>query len=113
MHELSIAMSIVELAKKEAKKQNALQINEIEIDVGKFSGVDIPSLTFVLESIIQHTIMHKCRIQINQIEGKSRCLDCGCEFDAPEIFSICPDCQSYKTQLLSGRELKLKSLIID
>jgi Zn finger protein HypA/HybF involved in hydrogenase expression len=38
MHELSIALGIVQLAEDEVNKANARQVDTIELEIGAFSG---------------------------------------------------------------------------
>ena len=51
MHELSIVMSIVDLANKEATKHQASAIEEIELDIGCLSGIDMDSFDFAWQSV--------------------------------------------------------------
>ena len=46
MHELSIALSILDLVALEAIKQKAREVKEIELEVGRLAGVDISALAF-------------------------------------------------------------------
>ncbi len=46
MHELSIAMGIVDIAKNEAVKHQFSEIELIELEIGTLSGVEIESLNF-------------------------------------------------------------------
>ena len=39
MHELSIVMSIIDIAEQQAKKANAVWVDEIELDIGELSGM--------------------------------------------------------------------------
>ncbi|MEG1585885.1 MAG: hydrogenase maturation nickel metallochaperone HypA [Bacteroidales bacterium] len=113
MHELSIALSIVDLAEAESRRHQAKRVTEMEIEVGRLAGVDTEALSFVLESVIRQTPLEGCKILIRSIEGKYQCRDCMHEYPAPDLFSPCPACGSVNRELLNGKELKLKSLIID
>ena len=50
MHELSIAMSIVDIAADYAARDNAKCVTEIEIEVGTLAGVVIDALDFAMEA---------------------------------------------------------------
>ena len=45
MHEFSIALNIVDIASRTAKKAKAKKINEVEIEVGIISGVIVEALS--------------------------------------------------------------------
>ncbi|MGL4292732.1 MAG: hydrogenase maturation nickel metallochaperone HypA [Bacteroidales bacterium] len=113
MHELSIALGIVDLAQQQARANQAKLVTEIEIEIGKFAGVDLESLSFVLQSVIRGTELEGCRIQINSIPGKCRCNSCLTEFEVSDLLALCPACDSGHKELIAGKELRLKSILID
>ena len=51
MHELSIALSILDLVALEAIKQKAHEVKEIELEVGHWAGVDISALSFSMRAV--------------------------------------------------------------
>ena len=112
MHELSIVMSIVDLAIKEAGKYNAPIIEEIELDIGCLTGIEMDSFEFAWKQGVKSTILKNTVKKINRIEGKARCNDCSCEFDMQQLFDSCPICNSHLVKIISGKELKLKSLVL-
>jgi hydrogenase nickel incorporation protein HypA/HybF len=113
MHELSIAQSIVELAEEQARRQQASAIEEIEIEIGRLAGVEIQTLTFALESAVKDTMLEKAHIVRHDIDGEGRCGDCGACFKTEALFSPCPRCSSYAVRLLKGKELRVKSIVIN
>ena len=50
MHELSIARSIVELVEEQADNRGASVVEELELEIGHLSGVEIQTLEFALDS---------------------------------------------------------------
>ena len=53
MHELSIARSIVELVEEQADNRGASVVEELELEIGHLSGVEIQTLAFALDSAIK------------------------------------------------------------
>lgn len=51
MHELSIARSIVELVEEQADNRGASVVEELELEIGHLSGVEIQTLEFALDKI--------------------------------------------------------------
>lgn len=71
MHELSIALSIVDLADEQAKKAHACKIIEIELDIGTLSGIEVDALNFALEIAAKDTLLETAAVKINRIiKGK-------------------------------------------
>ena len=113
MHELSIALSIIDIAKAEAEKAKALVIKEIEMDIGSLAGIEFESLEFSFSAVTKHTELEKTVFIINKVKAQSECLDCHVLFDVQHLFDSCPICKGLNTMLLKGKELKVKSLLIE
>ncbi|MCF7823571.1 MAG: hydrogenase maturation nickel metallochaperone HypA [Candidatus Marinimicrobia bacterium] len=113
MHEMSIAMNIVDIACKEAEKEGAPSISIIELDVGKLAGVMIDSLKFCYDSVCKGTLAENSKLLINEIVGRGQCIKCGSEFDIDSFMAICPTCESYEVEITQGRELKLKAVTVN
>jgi len=113
MHEMSIVVSIIEIAESEAKKNNAQKITKLELDIGTVSGIELDALNFAFESIKNETMLKYAKIIINNIEAKSKCEECDYEFNTEYVYSLCPKCNSYKTNVIQGKEMKVKSILID
>lgn len=113
MHELSIVMSIIEIAEENAKKENASVITEIELDIGKQAGVVMEALEFAIEAAKMGTMLENAKWKINQIPARARCTSCGHEFDVEYLYDPCPECGNPFSDVFKGRELKVKSLKIE
>ncbi|MDR3340498.1 MAG: hydrogenase maturation nickel metallochaperone HypA [Candidatus Symbiothrix sp.] len=112
MHELSIAQSIVDLAVQQAKSHGAVEVEELELEIGVLSGIEISALEFALESCVTGTWLEKTRIVRHDIPGEGRCGDCGKSFSVKDIFSACPSCGSFAVRITKGKELRIKSIVI-
>ena len=56
MHEMSIAMNIVDIAVQTAKANKAKKINSISVEIGALSGVVPEALEFCFEAATQNTM---------------------------------------------------------
>ena len=108
MHELSIALSIINLAIKEAEKSNATRVSELELEIGEMAGVNIEALEFSMSIAMQNTILEGAKVRIVAV-----CRDCKTRFSPVSMFDPCPRCYSHEIEFLRGRELRLKSLLIE
>jgi hydrogenase nickel incorporation protein HypA/HybF len=113
MHELSIVMSIVDLAERKAKEHDAKSISRIDLDIGTIAGIEFDSLEFVWEAGVRSTILENAERVINKIQAEAKCLECNELYSLKQIFEACPNCGSYFNVLLKGKELRIKSLIIN
>lgn len=113
MHEFSIAMNIIEIAEAEASKANANVVKELVLDVGTMSGIEFFALDAALEMAVKNTILDKTEITVNKILAEAKCSECGSTFKIDNVFDPCPKCSSLYHEILSGKELQVKSLVID
>ena len=113
MHELSIAMNIIEIATEERKKAGGGNIRSVELEVGTLSGVVIDALEFALEVSVKGTVLENARIDIHQVDAQASCNQCGHVFSVEDLFTNCPRCHSYDTQLIRGSELRFRSFMLE
>jgi hydrogenase nickel incorporation protein HypA/HybF len=113
MHEFSIAVSIVEIASENARRENASVVKEIEIEVGELSGVVIEALEFCMDAAVKDSIMEGAKWNILRVSGRARCRACSHEYAISELYSVCPECGSPAPEIIQGRELRVKSLLVE
>lgn len=70
MHELSIARSIVELVEEQADNRGASVVEELELEIGHLSGVEIQTLEFALDSAIKGSKLEKAGLSVIILRGK-------------------------------------------
>lgn len=113
MHEMSIAISIVDIVCKKANEENAKNINNIVIDVGELSGIMIDALEFGFEAATKNTLADGAKLKINKIQGKAYCKNCDKPYYLKNEYSPCPTCNDFNFELQEGKELNIKSFNID
>ena len=113
MHEFSIAMNIVDIATEYARKGEAKSVKELEIEVGELAGVVMEALEFSLEAAVKGTILENASRKIIRIKGVVRCTSCLHEYETGDFFTACPKCGTGPPEILRGRELRVKSLLVD
>ena len=113
MHEMSIALSVVDIAVERTKQENGRRINEIVLEIGSLSGVLIDSLQFCFESAVKNTMAESAQIKIIRCRAKAHCSDCGASFETDEFVPLCPQCGQPVFDVRDGREMKIKYINID
>ncbi len=113
MHELSIAMSIVDIAAKQAEAASARAVSRVELDIGALSGIEYESLEFALTVAVENTLLEGTEFKINRIEPLCQCLSCDNLYTPNGVFSHCPECQEQNIEIIKGKELQIKSLLIE
>ncbi len=113
MHELSIVMSILDIAEKELAKSNAAHIEEIELEIGELSGIDMQAFDFAWQQAVKSTKLETADKIVTHIPGEGLCMDCETVFPMHELYKPCPVCGHHFITLLKGKELRVKSLVIN
>ncbi len=112
MHELSIVMSIVDIAQEQAQKAHASIIDEIELDIGTLSGIEMEAMEFAWKEGVRKTMLEHAVKKINTIKGKAKCMDCATEFEIQNYYDACPVCGEHLLHILQGKEMRVKSLVV-
>lgn len=109
MHELSIALSLMEQMEQEAAKHGGA-VRSVQVRIGDLSGVDCEALRFAWEIARAGTPFAKTELEIEEVPLLVRCPQCG-ETHEAEMFAIaCPRCVTPEQEILTGRELELRSM---
>jgi hydrogenase nickel incorporation protein HypA/HybF len=110
MHELSIAMCIVEAAMEEARQRN-VQVAAVHLRLGALSGVVKDALLFSWEVACQDTPLQGSRLLIEEIPVAVFCAQCNQKRVLESVQSFtCPECGSLTGDLLQGKELEVFAL---
>ncbi len=113
MHELSIVMSIVETAEEKVKEHHASSVESIDLVIGDLAGVDSQALDFAWDSAVKNTVLQKAIRNVIQVPARAKCLECDCEFGIKEIYDSCPLCGEPLLLIIQGKELQIKSMILN
>ena len=110
MHELSIVMGIIDIARKEVEKANLHKVESIEIDIGTLAGIEFEALDFAWDMAVNNTVLEGAERKINIIKAQAKCVSCGHIFETHSVFDQCPECNELFTEIISGRELRVKAI---
>ena len=114
MHELSIAETLIEQARKEAKRAgHEGRIRGLELVVGRLSGVNCESLRFAFDLLSPGTPLEDARVNISEPKAVCRCRDCDARVEIDELVGRCPECDSAEVSIEGGRDLLLQSIEIE
>jgi len=111
MHELSIAMGIVDAALDEAERRGGLQVSAVHLRLGALSGVVKDALLFSYEMACQHTALEGSRLIVEDVPVVVFCPQCQQRRALPSIQSFaCPECGAPTRDILQGKELEVFAL---
>jgi hydrogenase nickel incorporation protein HypA/HybF len=112
MHELSIAMSIVEMAEEEAQ-QKGVRVEAVHLRLGALSGVVKEALLACYEMACENTALQGSRLLIEDVPVVVFCSTCRAERPLSSIqLFCCPECGTPCGEIVQGKELEVVALEI-
>jgi hydrogenase nickel incorporation protein HypA/HybF len=110
MHELSIALGIVEAALDEAKQRH-VAVSAVHLRLGALSGVVKDALLFSYEVASRDTPLEGSYLVIEEVPVAVFCPRCQQRRVLASVQSFtCPDCGAPAGDVLEGKELEVFAL---
>ncbi|HSK70117.1 MAG TPA: hydrogenase maturation nickel metallochaperone HypA [Pyrinomonadaceae bacterium] len=113
MHELSIALNMVDIAAETARKNGGGRVETLYMKLGMLSGVAKDALLFSWELACADTALEGSRLVIEEIPVVVRCSVCEADGKLASINKlVCPACNSSISAIVKGKELEITALEI-
>ncbi len=113
MHELSIAMSIVEMAQEEAALRS-MHVGAVHLELGALSGVVKEALLFSYTVACDGTPLEGSRLVVKDVPIEVYCPSCGVAKTLASMqWFCCPDCGAPTPEVIHGKELAITALELD
>lgn len=120
MHELSMAQAIVDTVLDAAKKNDAQEILEVTVEVGKLTMLNPEQLKFLMDIITEDTLLENAQLIIEEIPVEIQCSSCDFKGEASTEGSdhyltivLCPECGERNVEITKGRECNVKNIRIE
>jgi hydrogenase nickel incorporation protein HypA/HybF len=111
MHELSIALSILEVTEEEAERRGGVQVEAIHLRLGPLSGVVKEALLGAWQLACEQTAFEKSRLVIEEVPIAVFCSTCQAERPVRSIQQFCcVECGTPASEVVRGRELLVSAL---
>ena len=111
MHELSVAVQLVEIASEKAAALGNVQVEAVYVRLGPFSGVVKDALSFCFDGAARGTAIEGARLEIEDVPALVFCPRCTAERELPDIQHLrCPVCGEPTPEVRAGSELELTAL---
>lgn len=110
MHELSIAVSILEAAEEERKRHGG-NVSAIHLRLGPLAGVVKEALESAFEMAREQSSMPQAILNIEDVAIAMRCPTCDTEREVVSMQEMrCAVCGTPARQIIRGRELEIAAL---
>ncbi|MCC7552897.1 MAG: hydrogenase maturation nickel metallochaperone HypA [Methanobacteriaceae archaeon] len=120
MHELAMAQGIINSVIETANENNATEVTEIVIEIGKLVLINPEQLSFMLDVLCENTIVENAKFDIIEIPAEIECPECkfkgnantdDLDHYAPII--ECPKCKNKRVSILNGKDCIVRNIIIE
>ena|SRR5690242_20670323 len=110
MHELSIALNILEMAQAEAERRS-VKVNAVHLKLGALSGVVKESLLFSYDVASADTVLKGSRLVIEEVPVTVFCSKCQAQRPVDSVQRLCcTECGTPTSEIVQGKELELVAL---
>jgi hydrogenase nickel incorporation protein HypA/HybF len=114
MHELSVALSIIDIAAAEADRLGARSVRAVHLRLGPLAGVACEALVSAFELARGGTRLAAARLQVEAAPMVIHCPACDCDVVIASLQNCrCPGCGALGGEVVSGRELEITALEIE
>jgi hydrogenase nickel incorporation protein HypA/HybF len=114
MHELSVAMNILDLTAAEAERRGGVRVEAVHLRLGALSGVVKEALLSAYDLAREATPFSHTRLVIEEIPVVVYCATCAANQPLPSLQAFCcPQCGTPTGNVVSGRELEIAAMEIE
>ncbi len=113
MHELSLALEMVEQIVSAATENNAIRVERVVVVIGAYSGVEREAFELAFPFAAENTMAEGADLQIEDVPAAAVCNHCHAEFTPTPAHLVCETCGSEKVVLRGGREFLIRSIDLE
>ena len=114
MHEMGIAMQVVEIATASIPEHlKNSRVQGVYLKIGKLSSVVPDSLRFCFDIVSKDSAIAGAVLYIEEIPVTARCKSCDNHWTIDGPAFSCPRCNSGTIELTSGQELDISSIELE
>jgi hydrogenase nickel incorporation protein HypA/HybF len=108
MHEVSIALSLIDVVSDECRKGGYSRVELIHVRIGRASGVMPDALIFAFDAIKGDSVAGGASLGIEEVPVGGLCADCNGSFTVEEEYVLsCPLCGGSSFRITAGREMDI------
>ncbi len=110
MHEMAIAVALVEQLERLAAEHHATRIERVEVRCGVLRQVVPDALRIAFEAASAGTPAAGAELVVSEEALVARCRECGREYAAAIDDYACPQCRAANVELVAGHDIVLRTV---
>ncbi len=114
MHELSIALGIIDVAAEELERQGGGEVVAVHLKIGALSGVVKEALQSAFELAREGSVLKGAGLLFEEVPVAVFCAECNSEQAVVSPYEMrCLNCGTYTSNIVRGRELEIVAMEIE
>jgi len=114
MHELSIALSILDFVAEEAERRGGVAVRAVHLKLGSLAGVAKEALLSAYDLAREGSLLADARLVVEEVPVVVYCPACQAERRVESFPQLCcSSCGAPAGDIVQGRELEIVALEID
>ena len=114
MHEISLAVAILDIVEEYAAKANFQKVNSIRLSFGRLTCIERKTLEFAFNVQSGGTRAEGAKLKFEILPISVHCVSCGADSEMESFPDSCPKCGAEELIITGGREdLKIIDMEVD
>jgi hydrogenase nickel incorporation protein HypA/HybF len=113
VHEMGITAEVIQAVSEAAQRADAVRVNRVTVTIGELTAIMPDALQFAWEALTPGTVVEGAVLEVVQVPARSRCGECGTEFEHDQYDRLCPSCGNFMCEVIAGNELRIDDVDVD
>lgn len=114
MHEMAIAVEIVDCLLNVAEQHKATRIGEVEVEIGRMRQVVPEALEMAFSAAVAGTLAEGATLKLREIAVTAVCNDCGTAYSPDiDVSFVCPSCGHANPGITAGDDIVVRNITCD
>lgn len=113
MHEMSLAEGILQWVEDTARREQALRVKRVIVEIGQLAIVEVEALRFCFDVVTRGGPAEGAVLDIVDVPGSGWCQPCGATVPLAERYGPCPKCGGFQVQATGGTEMRVREIEIE
>jgi len=113
MHEMSLVEGVLQVVEESARSQKFTRVKTVYLEIGQLACVEKKALRFCFDAVMRDSIAADARLEIIDVPGHGRCMQCNATMPVAALYETCPQCGGYQIEVTSGYGMRVKELEVE
>ena len=113
MHEMSLAMGVLQIVEEAARAQRFRRVRSVLLEIGELSMVEAEALRFCFDAVSRGTLAEGAVLNVVEVAGQGLCFNCNMTVPLAALYDPCPACGGHPVQATGGTEMRVKELEVE